>query len=145
MKVKLLSPAEWAIAKEKLIAFFIRFGDSRITAVGIKALQELSPASLSSTEAGSAVVVAIEDGKLAACAVAVDAGEQACLIVVRSEMRGKGFATLLLRALKSHCGRLTCNVATDNSASMQACFRSGMKAVSLHQGPTGKSTLRFES
>ena len=36
MKVKLLSGDEWANAKEKIIAFAIRFGDSRLTASGIE-------------------------------------------------------------------------------------------------------------
>lgn len=145
MKVKLLSGSAWANAKENIIAFAIRYGDSRLTATGISALRELSPSLLSSDNSVSAVAVALEDGKLAGFAAAIEAGERACLFVIRSEYRGQGMATALLLALQSRCGRLTCSVAADNPASMQACFRASMKAVSLHLGPTGKPTLRFES
>jgi ribosomal protein S18 acetylase RimI-like enzyme len=145
MKVKLLSGDEWANAKEKIIAFAIRFGDSRLTASGINILRDLPPSRLNSDKPDSAVTIALESGKLAGFAAAVEGGERACLIVVHPQWRGQGAATALLLALQSRCGRLTCSVAADNPASMQACFRASMKAVSLHLGPTGKPTLRFES
>ncbi len=145
MKVKLLSGDEWANVKEKIISFAIRFGDSRLTSAGIVVLRELSPFQLDDDKSESAVTVAIEGGKLAGFAAAIEAGELACLIVVHPQWRGQGAATALLLALQSRCGRLTCSVAADNPASMQACFRANMKAVSLHLGPTGKPTLRFES
>ncbi|MFC5647619.1 GNAT family N-acetyltransferase [Paenibacillus solisilvae] len=145
MKVKLLSGAEWMNVKEKIITFAVRFGDSRLTPAGIAVLRELSPSLLINDKSESAVAVALEDGKLAGFAAAVEAGERACLIVVHPQRRGQGLATSLLLALQIRCSRLTCSVAADNPASMQACFRAHMKAVSMHSGPTGKPTLRFES
>ncbi|WP_274652297.1 GNAT family N-acetyltransferase [Paenibacillus humicola] len=93
----------------------------------------------------AAVAVAVGGGRLAGVAFAADAGERACLVAVRPEARGRGTGASLLLALRSRWGRLSCSVAADNPASMQMCFRAGMKAVGLFAGPTGKPTLRFES
>ncbi|QYR20411.1 GNAT family N-acetyltransferase [Paenibacillus sp. sptzw28] len=92
----------------------------------------------------TAVAVAVAGGKLAAFAFAAQAGERACLVVVRPELRGQGAGSALLKALHGRFGRLACSVAADNPASMQMCFRAGMKAVGMSTGPTGKPTLRFE-
>jgi GNAT superfamily N-acetyltransferase len=92
----------------------------------------------------AAVAVAVAGGKLAAFAFASQAGERACLVVVRPELRGQGAGSALLKALHGRFGRLACSVAADNPASMQMCFHAGMKAVGMFTGPTGKPTLRFE-
>ncbi|NBD26093.1 GNAT family N-acetyltransferase [Paenibacillus glycinis] len=149
MQVKLLSPSQWSSSKERITRFLYRYGDSRITHAGLAALNALPPARLAaangrSGDAAAAVAVAIQDGRLAAVAFAEDGGERACFVVVSPECRGQGTGSLLLRALHRRLGRLTCSVASDNPASMNMCFRAGMKAVSLHTGPTGKPTLRFE-
>ncbi|QHW30646.1 GNAT family N-acetyltransferase [Paenibacillus rhizovicinus] len=148
MQVKLLSPSQWSSAKERITRFLYRYGDSRLTHAGLAALNDLRASRLTASsrgaEAGAAVAVAIKDGKLAAVAFADDGGERACFVVVSPEFRGQGVGSLLLRALHRKLGRLTCSVASDNPSSMNMCFRAGMKAVSLHTGPTGKPTLRFE-
>ena len=41
MKVKLLSPEEAALASAALLAFAVRFGDSRLTASGLRELRRL--------------------------------------------------------------------------------------------------------
>ncbi|SEO22483.1 GNAT family N-acetyltransferase [Paenibacillus sp. OV219] len=169
MKVKLLSPSQWPASKEKITRFLYRYGDKRITTAALAALQELAPARLSASRAGgsggedgagagasvrsgeagagpeAAIAIAVVGGKLAAVAFAEDGGERACFVVVSPEFRGQGAGSSLLAALQRRLGRLACTVAADNPASMSMCFRAGMKAVSLHTGPTGKPTLRFES
>ncbi|MBO7745303.1 GNAT family N-acetyltransferase [Paenibacillus sp. MWE-103] len=148
MQVKLLSPSQWSASKEKITRFLYRYGDSRITHAGLAALNALTPTRLaagrSAEGAAAAVAVAVQNGRLAAVAFAEDGGERACLVVVSPEYRGQGTGSALLRALHRRLGRLTCSVASDNASSMNMCFRAGMKAVSLHSGPTGKPTLRFE-
>jgi GNAT superfamily N-acetyltransferase len=169
MQLRLLTPEESANAAKKLVAFAVRYGDNRLTAAGLNELRKLAAlgsrdvrpleplglaapddraAGLAAAQAASsppaAIAVALEGGKIAAFAFAADAGERACLVVVRPERRGGGLGSMLLRALRSRCGKLACHVATDNPASMQMCFRAGMKAVGLRTGPTGKPTLRFE-
>jgi len=93
----------------------------------------------------AAIAVAVDAGRLVGFAFAADAGERACIVAVHPDTRGKGVGSSLIKALHSRWGRLTCSVAADNPASMQMCFRAGMKAVGLTTGPTGKPTLRFES
>ncbi|MBM7565405.1 GNAT family N-acetyltransferase [Paenibacillus sacheonensis] len=148
MQVKLLSPSQWSSAKEKITRFLYRYGDSRITHAGLAALNELPPARLAASARGAAtpaaVAVGVQDGKLVAVAFAEDGGERACFVVVAPDFRGQGVGSMLLRAMHRQMGRLTCSVASDNPTSMNMCFRAGMKAVSLHTGPTGKPTLRFE-
>ncbi|QHT60113.1 GNAT family N-acetyltransferase [Paenibacillus lycopersici] len=147
MQVKLLSPSQWSSAKERITRFLYRYGDSRLTLAGLAALNDLRAARLAASrgsEPGAAVAVALHDGKLAAVAYAEDGGERACFVVVSPAFRGQGVGSLLLRALHRKLGRLACSVAADNPSSMNMCFRAGMKAVSLHTGPTGKPTLRFE-
>ncbi|SDX19886.1 GNAT family N-acetyltransferase [Paenibacillus sp. CF384] len=149
MQVKLLSPTQWASAKEKVTRFIYRNGDDRITNAALVELRELPAAQLASSRSGeapAAIALAISSsGKLAACAFAAEGGERACFVVVAPEFRGQGAGSALLKALSQRMGSLTCSVASDNPSSMAMCFRAGMKAVSLHDGPTGKPTLRFES
>lgn len=155
MEVKLLHAAQWPAAKKKLLAFARRYGDARLTASGLRALNELEPSHLdkertaASEAAGeippAVIAIALQEGRLAGFAFSLNAGEHACLVVVRPHSRGLGIGSELLRKLQSRCNVLTCSVAADNPASMGMCFRAGMKAVSLEQGPTGKPTLRFQS
>ncbi|RAP75491.1 GNAT family N-acetyltransferase [Paenibacillus montanisoli] len=149
MQVKLLTPSQWSAAKEKVTRFLYRYGDNRITNAALVALRELPHAQLAEGRSGeapsAAIAVAISSsGKLMACAFAEDGGERACFVVVAPEFRGQGAGSALLKALRRRLGSLTCSVASDNAPSMAMCFRAGMKAVSLHTGPTGKPTLRFE-
>jgi len=169
MRIMLLPPAQWPVMCRKLLAFAGRFGDNRLSAEGIGMLRELKPVaalqpsteeqgygiiqSESTATASSrdwydeqevAIAVAVENGKLAGFAFAMDAGRKACLVVVHPQMRGQGVGNELLTTLHHHFGHLTCLVAADNPASMQMCFHAGMVAVELLNGPTGKPTLRFE-
>lgn len=151
MQVKLLSPSQWSASKEKITRFLYRYGDKRITTAALAALQELPAARLAAGSGGgsgsadAAIAIAVVGGRLAAVAFAEDGGERACFVVVSPEFRGQGAGSALLKALQRRLGRLTCAVAADNPSSLGMCFRAGMKAVSLHTGPTGKPTLRFES
>ncbi|UVI31879.1 GNAT family N-acetyltransferase [Paenibacillus spongiae] len=164
MDIRLLPPDRWLATREKLLAFAVQCGSGRLSVDALSLLrhvQALEPVTHNSrtrpagVDAGTAprqpaeresaaIAVAVEAGKLAGFAFAVDAGERACIVVVRPQMRGRGAGSALLTQLRQHYGQLACSVAADNPASMQMCFRAGMKAVGMHRGPTGKPTLRFE-
>ena len=59
-------------------------------------------------------------------------------MAVSPSLRGRGAGSLLLRELQKPWGHLTCQVATDNTASMKMCFHAGFKATSLCEGPDGQ-------
>ncbi|MBJ6362059.1 GNAT family N-acetyltransferase [Paenibacillus sp. GCM10012307] len=149
MKIRLLTSEEWARMRSFILTFMVRFGEKRLTLSAVSALKQLQPQQLETcyegiSPSGSAVAVAIEKGKLTGVAAAIDYGQTACLMAVHPSLRGHGLGSRLLKAIMNHCGRLQGEVALDNPASISACFRSGMKAVALLTGPTGKPTLRFE-
>lgn len=149
MRIKLMTPEEWPIYQSRIVAFAVRYGDRRLTAAALKRLRQLEPSALAPVPAeetpSSAIAVALRDGKLTGFAFAEGAGEKTCIVVTHPDSRGLGIASQLLLRLRSYFGRLSCRVASDNAASMAACFNAGMIAVGLSPGPTGKPTLRFET
>ncbi len=135
--------------RPSLLAFIVRFGEKRLTMSAVSALKMLQPHQLEERYTGSgisssAVAAAVHKGKLAGVAAAIDYGQGACLMAVHPSNRGHGLGGRMLKAMMNQCGRLQGEVSLDNPASISACFRSGMKAVALLTGPTGKPTLRFE-
>lgn len=137
----------WSKDRRKLLTFAIRFGEKRITAAALHALRRLEPSWLETGEDGkarAAVVSVTAGGVLAGIGFAVDGGEGGCLLVVHPEARRLGAGKMIMQALITRLGHLSCHVAADNIPSLALCFGLGMKAVSIHKGPTGKSTLRFE-
>jgi GNAT superfamily N-acetyltransferase len=147
VKLELLTPEKWLTEQKRLIGFAIRFGDKRLAVSTIHALRRLDGTSLGADqqgEYGAVVAVATQGGRLVGFGFASEGGEGGCMVVVHPDARGLGAGSAIVQAMIQRLGRLCCNVAADNIASMALCFRLGMTAVSMHRGPTGKPTLRFE-
>lgn len=147
MELLLLTPELWRAERKRLLVFALRNGEKRITASSLRSLRDLEPAALEADGSGySKAVVAVtkQNGTITGLGFASDGGDDGCLLVVRQGARRLGTGTMLMKAMIGRLGRLACHVAADNVPSMALCFRIGMKAVSIHRGPTGKSTLRFE-
>jgi GNAT superfamily N-acetyltransferase len=147
MDLLLLTPDIWRAERRRLIGFVLRNGEKRITTSSLHALRDLDAAELEADGSGySKAVIAVtkQNGMITGLGFASDGGDGGCLLVVRQGARRLGAGTVLMKAMIGRLGRLSCHVASDNVPSMALCFRIGMKAVSIHKGPTGKSTLRFE-
>ncbi|WP_141504067.1 GNAT family N-acetyltransferase [Paenibacillus luteus] len=147
MELELLTPETWLAEQKRLIGFAIRFGDKRLAVATIHALRKLDPSLLEAASGkpyGAVAVIARQGSRISGFGFAEALGEAACMVVVHPEARSLGIGSSLVQAMIARLGKLACNVAADNTASMALCFRLGMTAVSMHRGPTGKPTLRFE-
>lgn len=147
MRLELLTPESWITERKRLVGFAVRFGDKRIAVSTIHTLRRLDPSRLAPSAGGdcdTAVVVAKQGSRIAGFGFASGGGEDGCMFVVHPDARSLGIGSAIMQAIIDRIGKLTCNVAADNTASMALCFRLGMAAVSMHRGPTGKPTLRFE-
>lgn len=142
MNIQLLTGQEWVRLQPRLLAFLVRAGDKRITVAALDALRQLEPLQLAAP--GYAVAAALEKGRIVGLAAALRNGQEACVLAVHPQYRGHGIGSLLLQTMLRRCGWLQGEVALDNTSSLAACFRCGMKAVALLTGPTGKPTLRME-
>ncbi|WP_424768059.1 GNAT family N-acetyltransferase [Paenibacillus sp. sgz302251] len=148
LELELLTPEGWLREQKRLISFAVRYGEKRLTVSTIHALRKLDASLLTqATEqetSSAAAVVAKQGPRIAGFGFASGGGEECCMVVVHPEARSLGIGGAIVQAMIERLGKLTCSVAIDNTASMALCFRLGMKAVSMHRGPTGKPTLRFE-
>lgn len=147
MELQLLTPEMWMKEKRRLLGFIIRFGEKRITVASLHALRSLDASWLMADENGcskAAIVIARSGRRITGLGFAADGGDGGCLIVVHPSARRTGTGSAIMRGMMNALGHLACHVAADNIPSMALCFSLGMKAVSIHKGPTGKSTLRFE-
>jgi ribosomal protein S18 acetylase RimI-like enzyme len=147
VELELLTPEAWLSEQKRLIGFAIRFGDKRLAVSTIHVLRKLDPSLLKeghNAPIGAVAVIAKHSSRIVGFGFAQDGGEGACMVVVHPEARSLGIGSKILQAMIERLGKLSCNVAADNTASMALCFRLGMTAVSMHRGPTGKPTLRFE-
>lgn len=147
MELLQLTPESWIKEKRRLLSFIIRFGEKRITVAALHALRSLDSEWLKKGDDGyarAAVVIAKRNGRIAGLGFAADGGDGGCLIVVHPSARRSGIGSAIMRSMMDTLGSMACHVAADNIPSMALCFALGMKAVSIHKGPTGKSTLRFE-
>lgn len=158
METQLWTPEEWRDGRQRLVMFASRFGEKRITAVSLHTFRRLDGERLRANDSGlsdTAVVTASSGSRLIGLGFAKQSArsgageadtdnEDASMIVIHPAARGVGAGSAILGALLSRLGSMTCYVAADNPASMALCFKFGMKAVSMHRGPTGKPTLRFE-
>lgn len=147
VELKSLTSEAWSLERRRLLSFAVQFGDKRLTVAALHALRRLAPSQLDGSLGGSrpsVVIVAKRGERIAGMGFAAEEGEAGCIVVVHPKERGLGIGTAIMKEMITRLGRLTCNVAADNTASMALCFRLGMSAVSMHKGPTGKSTLRFE-
>ncbi|WP_052703015.1 GNAT family N-acetyltransferase [Paenibacillus beijingensis] len=149
LTVKLLSGSEWMVLRTQLLGELERWSEGRLTEAGMEMLASARLAELTPVPGepapAAAIAAAFVGGRLAGAAFARDAGETACIVAVHPKVRGRGLGSLLLERLQRNWGRLQCKVAADNTASLKMCFRAGMTAVALTEGPTGKPTLLFKS
>lgn len=117
----------------------------RINRNALRQLAVLTPEQLSSP--GSSLLCAYlrtEQGlRIAGFCLALNYGEEACIVVVRPLYRGRRLGARLLSAQLKQLRRLTCSVAADNMASLKTCFGAGLVAHEMTTGPTGKPTLVF--
>ncbi|MCC3375706.1 GNAT family N-acetyltransferase [Cohnella sp. REN36] len=142
MIVRLLASEEWERARFPLLRFVLRHSDRRITQAGWRRMVNAGKDALALP--GTAVAVAFTAcGQPAGVAFAQGYGEDACLVAVHPALRGRGIGRRLLMRLAEPWGRLSCNVAADNPASLAMCQAAGFASSGLHVGPTGKPTLRL--
>lgn len=147
VELVLLTPEAWLSEQKRYINFAVRFGDKRLAVSTIHALRKLDCSLLGESfngTYGAVAAVAMHGSRVVGFGFAEGGGERACMVVVHPKARSLGIGGAIVQAMIERLGKLTCNVAADNTASMALCFRLGMTAVSMHKGPTGKPTLRFE-
>lgn len=147
VELESLTAEMWSLERRRLLNFAVRFGDKRLTVAAFHTLRRLVPSMLDKDISGvcqAIVVVAKQGSRIVGMGFASEEGEAGCIVVVHPNERGCGVGSAIMEAMILRLGRLTCNVALDNIASMALCFRLGMSAVAMHKGPTGKATLRFE-
>lgn len=141
------SPGQWNSRLAGLLEFLREYGEQRITLRACRMLARLTPEQLA--EPGVSLLVATVRGQsgrqLAGVSFVSGYGKEACLVAVHPLYRNRHTGTALLSGQLERLGRLECNVATDNTASLKMCFNSGLAAVALKSGPTGKPTLLLRS
>lgn len=141
------NPRQWNARLAGLLDFLREYGEQRITLRGCRVLARLTPEQLA--EPGVSLLVATVRGQtgrqLAGVSFVSGFGQEACLVAVHPLYRNRHIGTALLSAQHQRLGRLECSVASDNTPSLKMCFNSGLAAVGLHTGPTGKPTLQLRS
>ncbi|MHA6529562.1 GNAT family N-acetyltransferase [Paenibacillus sp. BAC0078] len=140
-------PGRWKSRLAGLLEFLREYGEQRITLRGCRVLARLTPEQLALP--GVSLLVATLRGQngrqLAGVSFVSGYGKEACLVAVHPLYRNRHTGTALLTGQLKRLGRLECAVASDNAASLKMCFNSGLAAVALTTGPTGKPTLLFRS
>lgn len=148
IQIRSQTSQSWVKHKDRIIAFIKAYGNQRITLATLHALQSLSPKQFTAvgdrSSVPAAVVTVSSQGKLLGVAFATDDGSGCCLIVVHPKARRQNIGYQLMGSLIQHLEHFSCHVAVDNISSLALCFKHGLHAVSIHEGPTGKNTLRFE-
>ncbi|MEC0171407.1 N-acetyltransferase [Paenibacillus graminis] len=141
------NPERWKIRLAGLLEFLREYGEKRITLRGCRVLARLTPEQLS--QPGVSLLVATVRGQngrqLAGVSLVSGFGKEACLVAVHPLYRNRHTGTALLTAQLERLGTLECTVASDNAASLKMCFNTGLVAVALNEGPTGKPTLLLRS
>ncbi|WP_216857534.1 N-acetyltransferase [Paenibacillus tritici] len=140
-------PVQWKSRLAGLLEFLRDYGEQRITLRGCRQLARLTPDQLALP--GASLLVATvrgENGRqLAGVSFVSGFGKEACIVAVHPLYRNRHTGTVLLTAQLEQLGHLECQVACDNTASLKMCFNSGLAAVDLLTGPTGKPTLLLRS
>ncbi|CAH0117764.1 hypothetical protein PAE9249_00225 [Paenibacillus sp. CECT 9249] len=150
MKIRVIEPGnadKWPKLKQMLLRFVTKYGDGRITTDAFDRLAKLAPEHL--RRRGTQIVTATVsvDGKkrLVGFSFVSDFGRETCIVIVHPDYRKQEIGTKLLLEQTSRLGQLMCQVALDNAASIQMCFKAGLVAAHMSDGPTGKPTFHFES
>lgn len=141
------NPRQWNARLAGLLDFLREYGEQRITLRGCRVLARLTPEQLA--KPGVSLLIATVRGQtgrqLAGVSFVSGYGKEACLVAVHPLYRNKHTGTALLSAQLRRLGSLECSVASDNIPSLKMCFNSGLAAVGLITGPTGKPTLQMRS
>jgi len=137
----------WKKQRAKILNFISRYSDKRIAIATFNSLRLLSSEQLLDGDqdvAPATILTMVDQKHLVGIAYFNNNEPKQCLIVVHPLARKKGVGEQLFTSLISRYKDFRCYVAIDNISSLKLCFKSGLHAVSLSKGPTGKPTLCFE-
>jgi hypothetical protein len=137
-----LEGAQLPQAKRDILAFIARYGERRITGKAKRWLRRLHASDLQIAQ-GTLILIAHHGRHMIGVLGLAHFGRECLFIVVRRGMRGRKIGQQMIRKALSQTGALIARVATDNTPSMAMFFASGLSAVSLERGVTGKPTLIF--
>jgi GNAT superfamily N-acetyltransferase len=139
--IKALGPGQIAAKKTQLLKFIHDHGERRITRAAVQWLMQADAREL--CQPGTLILAAAQEGKLVGLCGVADYGNKAAFVVVDRRRRGRGIGQRLMSEQLKRLGKLSCNVAIDNLASIRMCFQAGLVAVRLFTGETGKPTLNL--
>lgn len=137
----------WKKQRAKILNFISRYNDKRIAIATFNSLRLLPIEQLTASEGEvppATIVTMIDQKHLIGVAYFNNIEPKQCLIVVHPLARKKGVGEQLFTYLIKRYEHFRCYVAADNTSSLKLCFKSGLHAVALTKGPTGKPTLCFE-
>ena len=137
-----LEAAQLAQAKRDILSFIRRHGERRITGKAQRWLRRLQAADIQIAQ-GTLILIAHEGHRMIGVLGLSRFGRDVLFIVVRRGMRGRKIGQQMIRKVFTQTGTLIARVATDNTPSMAMFFASGLTAVALEKGVTGKPTLVF--
>ena len=141
MFIKALAPGQIAAKKIPLLKFIHNHGERRITRTAVHWFTQADAREL--CQPGTLILAAVQDGKLVGLCGVAGYGSKAAFVVVDRRHRGQGIGRRLMSEQLKRLGKLYCNVAIDNLASIRMCFQAGLVAVRLFTGETGKPTLHL--
>jgi GNAT superfamily N-acetyltransferase len=136
--IQLLTPQQFSQHRLKILSFFWKYGEKRITH---KALHWLKQLSGEQYPEGTLVSIAFEKKQAIGIIVFGRYGLDESIIAVNPAFRKKGIGEALLEHAINELGKVYTRVACDNTPSLKLCFSSGLVAFRLFRGPTGKPTL----
>ncbi|WP_379135885.1 GNAT family N-acetyltransferase [Paenibacillus sp. sgz500958] len=127
----------WKRQLDGLLLFIREHGDIRIVMSVCKNLSCLTPSQLSLP--GISLLVATVRGQqgrqVSGLSIAVDYGKEIFFVAVHPLYRNRGVGTLLLTEQVKRLGSLQCQVESTHAASLKMCFKAGLVAVDLVNGP----------
>lgn len=138
MHVQMLTPQQLALNRPKILTFFRKYGDKRITHKALRWLQQLSGEKYPE---GTLASIAFEQKQIIGIIVFGRYGLDESIIAVHPAFRKKRIGETLLGHAMDELGKVYTRVACDNTPSLKLCFSSGLVAFRLFRGPTGKPTL----
>lgn len=126
---------------KKAIRLIVRHRDGHITREGFEKFCALTPTALE--QPGTAVIVALQGGRIAGVLACGDQGRDFSIVVVHKAFRGQGLAKAMLKKAIEVCGGFYCEVASDNYPSLKTCFANGLVAYDAFLR-RNKIVLRFK-
>jgi ribosomal protein S18 acetylase RimI-like enzyme len=136
--VQRLTPQQLSQHSLKILSFFRKYGEKRITHKALRWLQQLSDEQYPE---GTLASIAFEKKQIVGIIVFGRYGLDESIIAVHPAFRKNGIGEALLRHAIDELGKVYTRVACDNTPSLKLCFSTGLVAFRLFRGPTGKPTL----